>query len=71
MKKASEYRRHAEECRTLAKNMKPGAQRDQLLEMASTWETLAVERTELIHRHPELGLHGEREEEIAAGNIHS
>jgi hypothetical protein len=70
MKKASEYRRHAEECRALAKNMKPGEQRDQLLEMATTWENLAAERTELIGRHPELGLHGEHEEEIAAGNIH-
>ena len=71
MKKASEYRRHAEECRTLAKNMKLGEHRDQLLEMATTWENLAAERTELIHRNPELGLNGEREEEIAAGNIHS
>jgi hypothetical protein len=69
MKKASEYRRHAEECRALAKNMKAGEQREQLLEMATTWENLATERTELVRRHPELALGGEHEEEIAAGTM--
>ncbi|HEX2726492.1 MAG TPA: hypothetical protein VHN20_11790 [Beijerinckiaceae bacterium] len=39
-----DYRRHAEECRALAKQMKMGEQRDQLLKMAETWETLASER---------------------------
>ena len=39
MKKASEYRHHAEECRALANGM-AGEQRDQLLEMAATWEKL-------------------------------
>jgi hypothetical protein len=32
MKKSPEYRQHAEECRTLANQMK-GKQREQLLEM--------------------------------------
>ena len=38
MKKASEYRKHAEECRSLARGVQ-GPQRDQLLEMAATWAT--------------------------------
>jgi hypothetical protein len=39
--KASEYRQHAEECRALARGVLPGHQREQLLEMAQTWEKLA------------------------------
>ncbi|HEX8164905.1 MAG TPA: hypothetical protein VF601_03860 [Beijerinckiaceae bacterium] len=66
MKKASEYRRHAEECRTLAKGM-AGPQRDQLLEMAATWDRLAEERAALVQRHPELAIAGEAEEEETAG----
>ncbi len=64
MKKASEYRQHAEECRALANQMAAGPQRDQLLEMARTWDKLAEERSELIRRHPELALTGEHEEEV-------
>ena len=64
MKKASEYRRHAAECRRLADGM-GGAQREQLLEMAATWEQLAVERSVLVQRHPELAIEGELEEEQA------
>ena len=48
-----EYRRHAEECRTLARGVQ-GEQRDQLLGMAATWDNLAAERTEFIKKHPEL-----------------
>jgi hypothetical protein len=62
MKKASEYRMHAEECRALASGME-GAQRSQLLEMAATWDKLAIERADLVRRHPELALKGERGEE--------
>lgn len=65
MKKASEYRQHAEECRALAQQMQSGEQRDQLLTMADTWENLAAERTALVLRHPELGLEGEHAEEAA------
>ncbi len=63
MKKASEYRRHAEECRALANAMEQGAQRNQLLEMAATWENLARDRSELVRRHPELAFEGEHSEE--------
>ena len=48
----------------LAQRMKHGDQRDQLLEMARTWENLATERSELIRRHPELGMEGEHREEL-------
>ena len=64
MKKASEYRRHAEECRVLAQRMAQGEHRDQLLEMAATWEKLAADRSEFVCRHPELGLAGEHAEEV-------
>ena len=64
MKKASEYRQHAEECRTLAMAMDHGEQRDQLLEMAATWDRLAADRSDLIRRNPELALHGEHREEV-------
>ena len=54
MKKASEYRQHAEECRALARSMTDAAQRDQLLKMAETWDRLAAEREESQARHPAL-----------------
>lgn len=43
-----------------------GAQREQLLEMAATWEQLAAERSVLVQRHPELAIEGELEEEQAS-----
>ena len=54
MKKASEYRQHAQECRVLARGATTSQHRDQLLTMAETWEKLARERETLIARHPEL-----------------
>ena len=64
MKKASEYRQHAEECRAIANRMAKGVQRDQLLEMAATWDKLAADRSDLVRRHPELALDGEHREEV-------
>jgi hypothetical protein len=66
MKRASEYRQHAEECRALAGRMEGGEARDQLLRMAATWEELARERSAVVRRHPELGADGEAQEEAAA-----
>jgi hypothetical protein len=63
MKKASEYRQHAQECRDLAKSMPEGPHREQLLEMARTWDNLAAERSEFVRRHPDLAIEGEDEEE--------
>lgn len=63
MKKASEYRMHAAECRQLAAKMELGEQREQLLSMARHWDDLATDRANLIRLHPELALEGERDEE--------
>lgn len=63
MKKASEYRQHAAQCRQLAATMEVGEQRDQLGEMAATWDKLAAERADLIRRHPDLALEGESPDE--------
>jgi hypothetical protein len=63
MKKASEYRQHAEECRALARGLPDGEQRKQILAMAANWEKLAAERSDLIRRHPELALEREHQEE--------
>jgi hypothetical protein len=65
MKKASEYRQHAEECRVLANTM-TGFQRDQLLGMAANWDKLAADRSELVRRHPELAIGDEHKEETGS-----
>ena len=44
MKKASDYRRHAAECGDLADRAALTEHRDQLLQMASTWDLLADQR---------------------------
>jgi hypothetical protein len=44
MKKISEYREHAEECRMLAHRAKSDEDRAMLLNMANTWESLAQTR---------------------------
>ena len=54
MKTAAEYRKHADEWRVLAKLSPEGEQRNQLLEMARTWDNLAAEREKLVRNHPEL-----------------
>jgi hypothetical protein len=54
MKTAAEYSKHAEECRVLAKQVPEGEHRDQLLEMARTWDNLAADREKLVRNHPEL-----------------
>ncbi len=41
--KASEQRQHAEECRSLAKQMTSKEDQEQLLRLAETWDRLAVE----------------------------
>ena len=65
MKKASEYRGHARECRALAAQMDSPSQRDQMLAMAAHWDQLARDRTELIKKHPDLAVEGEQDEEAA------
>ncbi len=51
VKKASEYRKHAEECLALAKQVPDGEHRKQLLEMARTWNALAEDRERVTRKH--------------------
>lgn len=50
MKKAQEYRRHAQECRVLARGAASDQERDQLLAMAAHWENLAEQRLILLQK---------------------
>jgi hypothetical protein len=54
MKTAAEYRKHAQERWVLAQQMPAGEQRNQLLEMARTWDNLAADREKLVRNHPDL-----------------
>lgn len=64
MKKASEYRLHAKECRDLAGQMDSDTQRFMMLQMAEHWEKLAADRVALIRNHPELAQDGEQQEAL-------
>jgi hypothetical protein len=44
MKKASEYRQRADQCRILARAAKSPQHREMLLDMAATWDGLAEDR---------------------------
>ena len=68
MKKASEYREHARECRSLAAAMPSDEQRSQMVKMADQWDKLAAERSAMIYRHPELARAGEQDEERASAS---
>ena len=54
MRTVAEYQKHAEECRALAKNVPAGDAREQLLEMARTWEVLAQERRRALRNEAAL-----------------
>jgi hypothetical protein len=69
VKKASEYKAHAIECRELAAKMDRAADRELLLAMAAHWEQLARDRAELIGKHPELAVGDEREDRDGPGLI--
>jgi hypothetical protein len=56
MHKSKEYREHAEQCRALARNAQNEEQRRQLLELAETWGSLALERERTAQKH--LGMAG-------------
>jgi chromosome segregation ATPase len=62
VKKASEYREHARECRVLAAAMESEKQKQLMLQMADHWEKLAADRSALIDKHPELACPGDRQE---------
>jgi hypothetical protein len=44
MRKAEEFREHAEECRKMARGTSNEDHRQQLVKMAEIWESLAKER---------------------------
>lgn len=46
--KTSEYREQAAQCRRLAAQMDLPEHREQLLQMAATWEAMAEEREALL-----------------------
>ena len=48
MKKVSDYRLRAEECRTLAAEARSQEHRNMLLDMATTWEALAKSRAKNV-----------------------
>lgn len=56
MRKASEYRKHADECRELARRMDSSEHREQLLEMARHWERMEQERIAFIGSYPEFAV---------------
>jgi hypothetical protein len=53
LKQAEEYRQHARECGELAKRALTRSERDQLLELADTWERLAGERMASLPSQPD------------------
>ena len=54
MTKADDYRKHAAECRALARSAHKEDERKQLLKMADAWISLADERDRSKTKHPEL-----------------
>jgi len=50
LKKASEYKEHAKECRQLARTAVSPEHKAMLEQMAQTWESLARDRLERIAR---------------------
>ena len=47
MSKAAEYRKHAQECRALARNVQNEEHKNQLLKMAQAWDSFAGEHERL------------------------
>ena len=54
MRKAEEYKRHADECRRLAAASSNEDSRSLLLEMAQTWESLARDRLDQLARQKRI-----------------
>ena len=55
MRKVDDYKKHAEECRTMARNTVNEEHRQGLLQMAETWESLAEDRIAQIARQRRIG----------------
>lgn len=64
MKKAADYRRHAEECLLMASRTTDPQHRAMLLNMAKTWEGLAVAREiHIARQHRIAALTGDNAED--------
>ena len=50
MRKVEDYKRHAEECRAMARNASNEEHRQGLVRMAETWESLATDRLAQLER---------------------
>jgi hypothetical protein len=50
MKKVEDYRQHAGECRSMANRSRSPEEREMLLNMARTWDSLATERVTQLER---------------------
>jgi hypothetical protein len=50
MRRVAEYQRFAEDCRTLARSLRKPEHRQQLEDMATAWEMLALEREAQLAR---------------------
>jgi hypothetical protein len=61
MKKAADYRKHALECRALARGTHKEDERKQLLKMADAWMLLADEHESSGTTYPELTRRAEKE----------
>jgi hypothetical protein len=48
MKKAEDYRKHAEECLRLARQARTTEHHQMLVQMADTWKSLAEERERVL-----------------------
>ncbi len=54
MRKVEDYKRHAEECRAMARNASNEEHRQGLVRMAETWESLATDRVAHMERQKRL-----------------
>jgi hypothetical protein len=54
MQKAEDFRKHARECRALAKRARSPGDRGTLLDMAQTWEDLAASRVRQISQRERM-----------------
>jgi hypothetical protein len=59
MRKITDYRNHATECRTMATKAATDEQRDALLDMARTWNMLAEERERALEQKERIQALGE------------
>ncbi|MGC1710389.1 MAG: hypothetical protein WA717_02155 [Methyloceanibacter sp.] len=55
MRKVSEYEAHAAECRRLADQMSNPEHKTKLIQMAETWEMLAIARVKQLSRKKSKG----------------